>query len=159
MFKLSPTCSKNNLLSKLKYVRNNRNAKREPHYQHALRVISKTYLPAVSNHVLLLFCAILKIWEVKSSSQLRAFFLPDVCQLSSRKNDVGSLEEFLPRMPKVANKIPKMQKKGAENTKSAKKGEKAKNAKIVKIGESETVRFLGTFKIWVFFGWALRKKA
>ena len=58
-----------------------------------------------------LFCAILKIWNAKSSSQIGAFFLPDVCQLSSRKNDVGSREDFFPRMLKTAKKVPKSQKR------------------------------------------------
>ena len=32
-----------------------------------------------------LFCAILKIWKAKSSSQIGAFFEPNVCQMSSRE--------------------------------------------------------------------------
>ena len=42
----------------------------------------------------LIFGAILKIWKAESSSQIGLSFLPDVCQLSSRKNDVGSREFF-----------------------------------------------------------------
>ena len=38
--------------------------------------------------------------EANSSSQMGAFFLTDVCQLSSSKN-IGSREHFLPRLRRM----------------------------------------------------------
>ena len=82
--------------------------------------------------------------ETKNVLSIGCAFSPDLWQLSSRKNDVGSrLRKFFAKIAEFA-KIAKI----AKNAKNAKN---AKSAKIAKIAETEMVRFLKTFKIWVFF--------
>ena len=64
---------------------------------------------------------------------------------------------FCPNGQKCSQKN-KIAKKKAKNAKSAKIAEIVNIAKIAETAETEIVRFLETFKIWVFFGekWAFR---
>ena len=55
---------------------------------------------------MLLFCAILfKIEEAKSSSQMCAFLLPDVCQLSFQFQNILSLNWPLNAIEKMISQI------------------------------------------------------
>ena len=121
--------------------------------------------------------------EIKIFLSNRCVFLPDVCQLSLRKNDVRSREFFEKFFCQNGQNDHKDQygQKGQifqngqtglndQNGQKSQNGQKnpkmprlsrlprfeiAKISEIVeiaKIVETEIVRFLETFKIWVFFG-------
>ena len=64
--------------------------------------------------------------ESKIFLSKRWVFLPNVCQLSSRKNDVGSRENFLPK--KTKNSKNAKIAKNAEDAKNSKNGKNSRNA-------------------------------
>ena len=93
--------------------------------------------------------------KTKSSSQIGAFFtrfLPNELALKTILVRVSERENFFAKNAKIVKmvKLARMAKM-TKLAKIAKMAKTAKMAKIAEIAETEVVRFLKTFKNWVFF--------